>query len=443
MTWRSTVVSLVAVVVLLASGSAHASSVSGGRGFVTFSAQPGEANDVHIGSGSSSDHLLVRDSGAALEALSGCVAIDAHTADCTVGPSVGRLNASLRLDDGNDRAVVDPPTWSLIDGGAGDDQLTGCELLGGDGNDALTGCDGGVVLTGGAGDDLLEGGNGNDNLDGGMGRDTLHGGPGDDVLLSAVNYYETTADYLDGGAGRDDLSYGTGRTSTVDLAAGTVRRDDGDVGTVVGIENVYTGPGDNVVLGDAGDNLIDAGPGADLVDGRGGDDVIVDREGADTLRGGSGDDRILSGDLYRDSVDCGDGADRLAADRGDVSSPSCEARLVMAPSVIPTQRLRVHDGRIRIPTRCSYEVREFEVVTEGLGTCALRLTLWLRLGSREVVAGRSTCVNPFQCDYDMQLSRRARAALRRRTASGTIEVLRSIGTGALPMRQRVTVVRSH
>src|SRR4051812_14116344 len=123
---------LVVLVFTVLCADAQASSVSAGRGFVNFKAGAGEANDVHVSAASAPDHLLVRDSGAPLESPGGCVRVDEHTQDCTVGPSVGRLNASLQLGDGNDRAIVDQPTWSGISGGEGDDQLTGCQLLGGD-----------------------------------------------------------------------------------------------------------------------------------------------------------------------------------------------------------------------------------------------------------------------------------------------------------------------
>jgi Ca2+-binding RTX toxin-like protein len=70
-----------------------------------------------------------------------------------------------------------------IDGGAGDDAITGGDLTA----DAIglnaEGGDGDDVLTGGAGDDTLAGGPGDDVLNGGPGQDVLDGGPGANVLI--------------------------------------------------------------------------------------------------------------------------------------------------------------------------------------------------------------------------------------------------------------------
>jgi Ca2+-binding RTX toxin-like protein len=76
----------------------------------------------------------------------------------------------------------------VIDGGAGDDSITGTQgddvLFGGDGRDTLRGAFGDDVLFGGADNDTLLGQTGDDVLDGGDGHDLVNGGPGDDVLLN-------------------------------------------------------------------------------------------------------------------------------------------------------------------------------------------------------------------------------------------------------------------
>jgi Ca2+-binding RTX toxin-like protein len=76
----------------------------------------------------------------------------------------------------------------VLDGGAGDDLLTGGpkadELLGRGGNDSLEGGDGNDVLKGSGGNDALHGGDGNDRLDGGSGVDSCIGGNGSNVLVA-------------------------------------------------------------------------------------------------------------------------------------------------------------------------------------------------------------------------------------------------------------------
>ena len=65
-------------------------------------------------------------------------------------------------------------TGSLLDGGNGDDSLTGSA-----GRDVLNGGQGGDTLNGGAGDDLIRGGTGNDQLTGGAGHDVFRWSLGD------------------------------------------------------------------------------------------------------------------------------------------------------------------------------------------------------------------------------------------------------------------------
>ncbi len=76
----------------------------------------------------------------------------------------------------------------VLDGGAGDDLLTGGPkadlLLGRGGSDSLEGGDGNDVLKGSGGNDALHGGDGNDRLDGGTGVDSCIGGNGSNVLVA-------------------------------------------------------------------------------------------------------------------------------------------------------------------------------------------------------------------------------------------------------------------
>ena len=73
--------------------------------------------------------------------------------------------------------------------------------------------------------------------------------------------------------------------------------------------------GDDVILGTAGSDVIDAGAGNDVVCGGDGDDVISGGAGKDVIFGGAGDDRINAGQGV-DTVDAGDGDDVVAGGRG-------------------------------------------------------------------------------------------------------------------------------
>ncbi len=91
-----------------------------------------------------------------------------------------------------------------IDAGAGDDRITlaGAPLRGvvqvdgGAGDDVLTGGAGNDILLGGAGDDVLFGQGGRDLLIGGLGRDLLLGGPGDDLLVAGATAFDRDAQAL-------------------------------------------------------------------------------------------------------------------------------------------------------------------------------------------------------------------------------------------------------
>jgi hypothetical protein len=108
--------------------------------------------------------------------------------------------------------------------------------------------------------------------------------------------------------------------------------------------------------------------------------------------------------------------------------------------VIPP-RLRVSGGEVLVAPRCSHETQAIGIVTEGLGTCALRMALDIRFRGRDLVAGRAQCTNPFECRYGVRLSKRARKLLRGRSLSGFVVYERAIGPGGIRIRERVTVVR--
>jgi Ca2+-binding RTX toxin-like protein len=159
------------------------------------------------------------------------------------------------------------------------------------------------VLSGGLGNDYIEGNGGADQLSGGDGSDTLSGGAGDDVL--------------DGGAGSDTASYSQEFLSILahlgwGYAGGTAIGND----TLIGIENLIGGSGNDTLLTAAGVNFASGGAGSDwiedIVDGN---DVLNGGSGIDAVLGGVGDD-ILHGDAGDDGVIGGAGNDTLYGDAG-------------------------------------------------------------------------------------------------------------------------------
>ena len=149
-----------------------------------------------------------------------------------------------------------------------------------------------VTRIGTDGPDTLRGTNGADNLLGKGGGDRIFSLAGQDNLL--------------GGTGRDYMLGGTPR-----LASG----------------------GDKSMVGGPGNDAVGGGLGSDNVLGQEGNDFLVGGPGLepreatnDKLFGGDGNDvfDVLNKPAGRDVILCGDGLDRVFADRKDMVAPDCE-----------------------------------------------------------------------------------------------------------------------
>ena len=293
-----------------------------------FVAAPGEANNVRVWNSPGDDrNIYVTDTGSTITDSSDycepVVPPVANTFDCS------RSFLGFELGDGDDHwtsEVMYDHLGTLVEGGAGNDELrvTGAstfsftsELRGGAGNDILVGDTEISTLRGGPGNDTLTSRTGSpfglhplSTLVGGPGADTIRGTPsGPDSIQGGgdpVAGDPDLGDYIntEGGQG-DTVSGGDGGDSIID------------------------GDGSNTIHGDADGDFMDGGAGNDTVYGDGGGDNIFGSDDADTLYGGAGDD-TLQGDAGDDtilpelgggSVDGGAGADRLSfADLPNVGS---------------------------------------------------------------------------------------------------------------------------
>ncbi len=139
------------------------------------------------------------------------------------------------------------------------------QLYGAGGNDTITSGNSSDFLHGGGGDDQLFGNDGDDRLGGSAGSDALDGGDGTDW-----------ADYLRATAG-----------ITVNLSIGAAS-DDGDGGQdkLISVENVRGSQLDDIITGDAGENIIRSRGGNDSLFGGDGFDLLIGDAGNDTLHGG-------------------------------------------------------------------------------------------------------------------------------------------------------------
>ncbi|MEQ1695635.1 MAG: M10 family metallopeptidase C-terminal domain-containing protein [Hyphomicrobiaceae bacterium] len=134
--------------------------------------------------------------------------------------------------------------------------------VGGSGNDTITGNTADNSLRGGAGTDTVSGGLGNDALTGGLGNDILDGGAGVD-----------TGDWSDASGNVVFVLGANGNGTFTNAATGT--------DTYTSLENVTLGGGNDILVGNAVDNILAGGAGVDSIDGA---------AGADTMIGGDGND---------------------------------------------------------------------------------------------------------------------------------------------------------
>ena len=219
---------------------------------VTYTAAPGERNDVTVTSGDG--YVDIRDAGAP---IAGCTASEPQTVRCTTAHGEF-ARVDIALGDGDDLARGS----ANFDGGEGQDTITG----------------GGRI-------------------DGGPGRDHLSSVAG---ALFADGDLEP--DRFDGSlAGRDGLDF-TGREAGVRVDLRRGRTAEGDLFTSV--EDVIGSLHDDVLIGTDGPNQLVGHAGADRLVGLKGNDQlfsyiegwndgsVADRE---VLEGGPGDDELTVG----------------------------------------------------------------------------------------------------------------------------------------------------
>jgi len=225
-------------------------------------------------------------------------------------------------------------TAATIKGGAGNDNLNAAlatkavSIFGNDGNDTIVGS----TFAGAA--NTLDGGAGDDSLTGGLVADTIIGGAGNDTFVmtnstatgsGAVN--GMAVNLSDAAVTQASIFTGSARflsgAATAGLAANTATdlfdnesgTNSSVVDTLSGIENVTTGAGRDYVVGSSATNVIIAGDGIDWISaGDGADYVSADAAGdggdIDRVIGGTGDDTYVysdagAADIYIEAASSG------------------------------------------------------------------------------------------------------------------------------------------
>jgi len=278
-------------------------------------------NDILTGS-AVANTLRGGDGDDLIEGLGGADILDGGNGNDTVSyaASTDMVTVNLSLS-----------TAQVSRGDASGDVLSNFEnVLGSKNDDSLTGNALVNTLTGGDGNDTLAGLGGADTLDGGQGIDTANyaastqgvivnlglgtgvgGDAQDDVLISIENVTGSGladqligsnsdnliiggagndtligmggADTLDGGADIDTLDFSAAVTAVnLDLGARTGTGSDGATLTLLNLENLIGGSGNDTLVGDSFANTLTGNDGNDLLIGGGGADVLVGGNGLNT-----------------------------------------------------------------------------------------------------------------------------------------------------------------
>lgn len=266
----------------------------------------GHFSGVSLSAGDFSDSLVGDAADNIINARGGRDTIYARSGNDTV---FGNTGADLLFgEDGSD----------LLDGGSGNDTLfggigndtikggTGDNFLsGGDGSDRISGGNGRDVISGGSGNDYISGGAEADLLSGDAGRDRLYGESGNDSL-----YGGDGNDYLYGGWGNDLIDGGNGADTAFFLGVAAVSVNLGISGAqntgygidlLTNVENITSGNGNDLLIGNAKANVLSGGAGNDRLYGGQGADTLAGGLGLDLLKGGAGDD-ILNGGQGNDTL---------------------------------------------------------------------------------------------------------------------------------------------
>jgi Ca2+-binding RTX toxin-like protein len=238
-----------------------------------------------------------------IQGLEGNDSIDGGDGVDTIDYSITPTGVNVNLNTG------------VITGGAGNDTLTGFEVvLGSAFNDTLTANDSGSQIQGLSGNDSIDGGGGNDFIDGGDVRDTLRGGAGNDSLIGGVGNDSLDGnegnDSLDGGTDNDTLQGGNGDDTLIGGNGIDRLFETGDANYVLN-NTQLTGRGTDSFSGIELLRLVGGGAANSLNASAATFGVILEgASGNDTLAGGAGNDTLIGG-VGNDNLSGGGGNDRF------------------------------------------------------------------------------------------------------------------------------------
>jgi Ca2+-binding RTX toxin-like protein len=295
---KTALLSLALIAAAGAPGVATAATVTSDGGTVTYTAAVHEVNSPAL---VATMPITLTDATAPLTAGTGCVS----------GPPVScpfATDLSVLLGDRADTTNLDSAAGNVtIDGGTGDDRITGGSVNR-------------VTVTGAGGDDTItvnanalgtgDGGPGADSLLGTSGGNVLTGGDGADLITNRGSRF--TGGTLDGGNGPDRI----------------------------------VGNGSAVLTGDAGNDILVTQGDGESADGGANADKITSVVGGATIAAGAGADMVdaADGSGVPDTITCGSGSDVVWADPGDAVASDCELVLPGPAPALPGTAQAIADA---------------------------------------------------------------------------------------------------
>ena len=312
-------------------GGQGADSLEGGTGVDTASYAGSSAGvTIGLGTGTASGGDAAGDTLSSIENVIGSSYADNLTGNGAANRLEGGFGNDILtggagadvLDGGGG---VDVASYVFSNGGVTIDLGTGTGLGGEAQGDTLIDVENvggsrfGDTLRGNAANNLLRGWDGNDRLNGGGGSDTLLGDGGNDTFLADA---DGANDSYDGGADTDTMDYSAMTAGlSVNLVTGNATSSQIGTDTLVSVERVLGGSGNDAILGNdmtvllsgnggadrltggAGNNSLFGGLGNDILRGMGGNDYLNGAIGDDRLEGGTGNDIFVFGNGFgRDIV---------------------------------------------------------------------------------------------------------------------------------------------
>jgi Ca2+-binding RTX toxin-like protein len=234
-------------------GDGNSNSLNGGAG-----------NDTIIG-GSGNDSI---DGGTGTNTLDGGGGFNVLSfASATSGVTVALKSAGV--------------TTMMGSGGHMDAFVNFSGLIGSQYADSLVGTSADEFFNAGAGNDTVYANGGNDTIIAGAGNDSMDGGNA--LGLTVVDYSYATTNLT--------ITLNGAIASTVTVVSSTVAGSS-DIDTLVNIERLISGSGNDYITGDNLDNSLNGGLGNDTVFGGAGSDTIDGGLGTNSLDGGGGGDML-------------------------------------------------------------------------------------------------------------------------------------------------------